>query len=98
MRQAKNFIPCPHADAIQHCPLYVAAHDARLAGLSCWAHLAESDYGDHCGVEIGKMDFAGAVSALRIADPMLVAQCEFGKMKADALAQVNRNMRAAGIH
>lgn len=96
MRKEKTFIPCPHAEAIQYCPLYVAGHVAGL--LTCWDGNMESDYGNHCAVERGKMDFAGAVAALRIAAPMLVGQCEFGKMKHDALRQVSANMRANGIH
>lgn len=96
MRSAKTFLPCPHAEAIQFCPLYVAAHVAGL--LTCCDGDLESDYGNHCAVERGQMDFHHAVETLRASNPMLVAQCEFGKMKHDALVQVKRNMRANGIH
>lgn len=94
--RTKTFMPCPHAEAIQFCPLYVAAHAPGL--LTCCDGDMESDYGTHCAVERGKLDFRHAVDTLRAANPMLVAQCEFSKMKHDALAQVNRNLRANGVH
>jgi len=96
LRQAKTFIDCPHKNAIQYCPLYVAGHVAGLT--TCWDGDMESDYGNHCAVERGTMDYAGAVAALRITNPMLVGQCEFGKMAAEAKAQHNRNMRLNGVH
>lgn len=96
MRQAKTFIDCPHKDAIQHCPLYVAGHVPNL--LTCFTGQMETDYGIHCAVERGDMDYTGAVAALRIVNPMLVGQCEFAKMVADAKGQHNRNMRLNGVH
>lgn len=96
MRKAKEFIQCPHAEAIQFCPLYVAGHVPGL--LTCFTGQMETDYGVHCAVERGEMDFRHAVETVRAANPMLVAQCEFGKMKNDALSQVRLNMRANGIH
>lgn len=99
-RQAKEFAECPHKDAIQFCPLYVAAHSRNptVLAMTCMDAHMETDYGVHCAVERMKMDFAGAVAGLRIADPLLVGHCEFGKMRHDAKEQVARNMRAAGIH
>jgi hypothetical protein len=96
VRQAKTFIDCPHKDAIQHCPLYVAGHVPNL--LTCFTGQMETDYGTHCAVERGEMDYRHAVETVRAINPMLVAQCEFGKMKAEAMAQHNRNMRVNGVH
>lgn len=96
MPKAKTFVPCPHAEAIQFCPLYVAAHAPGL--LTCCDGDLESDYGNHCAVERREMDFHHAVETVRAANPMLVAQCEFGKMAADAKAQHNRNIRLNGVH
>lgn len=96
MQQAKTFIPCPHAEAIQHCPLYVAGHVPNL--LTCFTEQMETDYGIHCAVERGEMDYRHAVETVRTVNPMLVAQCEFGKMAADAKDQHNRNMRSNGVH
>lgn len=96
MRKAKTFLDCPHKDAIQHCPLYVAGHVPGL--LTCFTGPMETDYGIHCAVERGEMEYRHAVETVRAVNPMLVAQCEFGKMKAEATAQYNRNMRANGVH
>ena len=97
-RQAKEFAECPHKDAIQFCPLYVVAHCASHQGPSCIDGKMETAYGVHCAVARGDMDFDGAILALRIVDPRLVAECEFRKMAHDAKQQRERNMRAAGIH
>ena len=97
-RKVRTFADCPHKAAIQFCPLYVVAQSGKYCGMSCIDGAMESDYGTHCLVEREKMDYAASVEALRLVDPMLVAQCEFGKMKHDAQAQRTLNMRLSGVH
>lgn len=84
---------CPH-DRVQFCPLYVAAHDARFAGLSC--EDGRND-GTGCAVERGRKRYARAVAAVRAIDAQLVAQCAFAEMAHDIQEQRARNMRLNGV-
>lgn len=84
-------MPCPH-DNIVHCPLYVAAHDADLVGLSCFTGKEDVD-----GCRFKHLDHTAMVERLRARAPRLVAECEF-KAEADRIrGQRRRNMRAAGL-
>lgn len=84
-------MPCPHLDP-SHCPLYRAAHVAGAGGCDD-GRLAEGG----CAVIRG-VDYAGAVAALRIAHPRLVAEAEWDADRARVVRQMARNRRAAGIH
>ena len=82
---------CPHLK-IQYCPLYVAAHDARL-GISCDdGRLHEGG----CAVDRG-MGYAAQVTRLNLAAPQMVAILRFNEENDARNAQRARNMRSAGI-
>lgn len=83
-------MPCPHANP-RHCPLYLAAHSP--AGGCDDGRLAEGG----CAVDRG-LDYAGAVAALRIAHPRVVADAEWSAGLDQINDQRRRNMRAAGVH
>lgn len=81
---------CPHAH-IQYCPLYVESHHAR--GMGCVDDVAKP-----CRVERDKMNYTGAIAALRVTDARLVARCEFAEMEMEHQEQRTRNMRLNGVH
>ncbi len=86
-------MPCPHENIV-HCPLYVAAHDASLAPLTC----IKGDWEEGCAVARDKLDYTKAVGRLRARAPRIVAECEF-RQEADRIReQQRRNMRAAGLN
>lgn len=64
---------CPHVD-IRHCPLY---HGMHAAGPSCFD--GRLDEGG-CAVKRGA-SYEGLLLALRIHNPLLVAECEWNADK-----------------
>jgi len=86
-------MPCPH-EKIQHCPLYVAAHDPHY-GISCEDGLA---YEGGCAVSRG-LNYPEAVGRLSASGGnQLIAILKFNEANELRKAQVARNMRAAGFH
>lgn len=84
---------CPHTD-IRLCPLYVAAHDADLAHMSC---IDGSEAGlPTCGVARGR-DYDASVAALRIAGAGLVEHVEWQRDIERRRKQRAREMRLAGV-
>lgn len=81
---------CPH-EMVQFCPLYVESHNGRMMG-------CVDDLEKPCMVADGRLVYAEAVGKLMAVDAQLVARCRFAEEEAQATAQRNRNMRAAGIH
>lgn len=82
---------CPHANVVD-CPLYHSSHvgnghgcdDGRLQEGACAA--------------ARRLDYAGALAALRIADPRLVALVEWEAAKRAGQRQRRRNMQLLGVH
>lgn len=70
---------CPHR-RVQDCPLYVAAHDARLSGFACVGGLEHSL--NECDVSRGA-SYQALRKGLEALDPMLVAVCEWKERKAE---------------
>lgn len=82
---------CPH-DRVEHCPLYVAAHEA--GGFGCDdGRLQEGG----CAVDRG-MDYGSAVARLCRANRELVQECAERESLWLKTEQRNRNMRVNGIH
>lgn len=69
---------CPHEER-RFCPLYVAAHDARLSGFACTGGVEQFD--DDCDVSRGfsYRDLRAGIEAL---DPELVARLAWNERKA----------------
>lgn len=83
---------CPH-DRIEHCPLYVAAHEG--GGFGCDdGRLWEQD---GCAVDRG-MDYGRAVARLCGANRELVQECAEREGLWLKTEQRKRNMRVNGIH
>lgn len=81
---------CPHK-RIEHCPLYAASHDAKLAHMGCLTDLAAP-----CLVEV-EASYNVMVEVLRASDPRMVAIMEWRAELEVSREQRARNMRAAGI-
>lgn len=65
---------CPHSSP-QFCPLYVASHYG--SGIGC---MDDQIHEGTCAVARG-MDYASEVEKVNALDPVLVARCEWNKMK-----------------
>jgi hypothetical protein len=83
---------CPHPN-IAYCPLYRAAHETD--GLGC----DDGRLGEHegCSVDRGE-DYGRKISALWSANPDLVREAAEAEGLAMKRQQIERNMRAAGLH
>lgn len=84
---------CPHS-MIQFCPLYVAAHGARLAHFGC----ISGNWEEGCEVERGETVYTAAVAKLAKVWPGMVQGCADRESAELSRQQRNRNMRAAGVH
>ncbi len=84
---------CPHANAIQFCPLYVAGHDPKLSGLTCMT----GDWTE-CAVDREELNYEAAKERLRMAAPALVAECEFGAARDSFNRQQRRNLQNNRTH
>lgn len=82
---------CPH-DRIQYCPLYLAGHECGLA--TC---MDKWDY-DGCDVDHGRKDYGQLVAELYRQKPEIIKERADAESRAQAIAQRERNMRAAGVH
>jgi hypothetical protein len=83
---------CPHAD-IRFCPLYHASHTAW--GLGC--DDGKSAGWNGCGVSRA-LDYGRCLAELAKVSPQMIALCAFQENAEVAMAQRNRNMKAAGLH
>lgn len=83
---------CPH-ERIEHCPLYVAAHETDEFGCD------DGRLGDHegCAVDRG-LDYGQAVARLCKANREIVQECAERESLHMKIEQRNRNMRVNGIH
>lgn len=83
---------CPH-ERIEHCPLYVAAHEA--GGYGC----DDGKLGDHegCAVDRG-VDYGRAVARLCDANRELVQECAEREGFYLKMEQRRRNRLLNGIH
>lgn len=70
---------CPHK-RVKDCPLYVAAHDARLSGFACTGGLEHSL--DECDVSRGA-SYQALRAGLEALDPELVARLAWVERKTD---------------
>lgn len=82
---------CPHEN-VQFCPLYVAGHEAGLP--TC---MGKWDF-EGCDVEHGRADYGQLVAQLFRHDPQMIAERAEAEWQAEAKAQRQRNVRAAGLH
>lgn len=84
---------CPHADAIQFCPLYRAAHEPALADIGC---LGNDWSAGECEVDEGA-SYVQRVHALRERAPAFAAEAAADRQQHERLQQINRNMEMAGL-
>lgn len=66
---------CPHVN-IARCPLYVAMHDARLSGATCWPR--DNDLQTGCAVAKGA-DYDQMVARMNVLDFEMVTKCEIAE-------------------
>ena len=83
---------CPH-DRIEHCPLYVAAHEG--GGFGC----DDGRLGEHEGCAVNRgMDYGRAVSRLCGARREIVQECAEAESLWLKTEQRKRNLSLNGIH